>query len=99
MFHLIAPSSLVALDDRILLPAVGLVGLTETKRPEDEDVFAGPTFEMFRSFSSCFCFEESKDLSKLHKKKTVNTTKTRITKDVFSKQSNSGRTLFASHYL
>ena len=67
--YLTAPSSLVALEERTLLPELGLVGFTETKRP-DVDVFAGPRLEIFRSFSSCFCLEGSKDLSKLLEKKS-----------------------------
>ena len=62
--YLVVPSSLVALDERTRLPGAGLLGLTETNRPDDE-VFAGPTLERLRSFSSCFCLEASNDFNKL----------------------------------
>ena len=65
--YLTVPSSLAALEERTLLPVVVFVGFTDTKRP-DVDVFVGPRLERFRSFSSCFCFETSKDLSKLQRR-------------------------------
>lgn len=62
--YLVVPSSLVALDERTRLPEAGLLGLTETNRPDDE-VFAGPRLERLRSFSNCFCLEASNDFNKL----------------------------------
>lgn len=62
--YLVVPSSLAALDDLTRLPVAGLLGLTETNRPDDE-VFAGPRLERLRSFSNCFCLEASKDFNKL----------------------------------
>ena len=62
--YLVVPSSLAALDERTRLPGAGLLGLTDTNRPDDE-VFAGPRLERFRSFSNCFCLEASNDFNKL----------------------------------